>query len=559
MRLMTTIVLAISAGCATAPSAEQFSNNSVSREAEGYNHYLAGVLYQRNGQFDQAAQEFRKASDLLPDSTLLNIRLVQFYIDVQDYENAEIMCKRVLKRVPDDASLWIILATLYQQEDKHEAAAEAIEKAMALKPQTLEDFEGLLRVGELANDRITTIDVLRKLSELIPDSAEVYLRLGMSLARIDNGEDAQAALEKALKLDPSMVQARSLLGIVYLEEDKNEEAAEQFRLYLDKMPEDDGSREFLAGALARMGQYGDADSEINTIVKNGHPEPIQYLEQVYLLIRADRAEEATAVVPTNDTPILGTVFRALARRAAGKPYRPLLESLDGAEGDLDFECTEYLNGLLYLFGQENAGGYLIDALTAMRTEVPSRTLDLVQARALMSMDRDRDAADILETVGAQAEDDKLVHYYLGTVYESLDQYRDADREMRRCLAIDPSDAETMNNLAYMYAEQGIKLDEAERLLKKALELSPDNGFYLDSLGWVYFKKGKADLAIEYIRRAILAMNRDDAVLRDHLGDAYMLKGDAKKAVGEWDRARRLDPSLEGVQDKIDAHRKASDL
>ena len=560
MRLMTMIVLAISAGCATAPNAEQFNSNGISREAQGYNHYLAGVLHQRNGQFDEAGKEFRRASDLLPDSTLLHVRLVQFYIDMQDFENAEIMCKRVLERVPGDASLWIILATLYQQQDKHEKAAEALEKAVSLKPDTLEDFEGLLRVGELANDRITTIDVLKKLSELIPTSPEIFLRLGMSLARIDNGQDAQAALEKALELDDSMVQARSLLGIVYLEDDKNEEAIEQFRLYLDKVPEDDGSREFLAGALARMGQYGDAVSEVNTIVEQGQPEPVQYLEQIYLLVRADRTEEAMAVVPTNDTPILGTVFRAIARKAAGEPYRPLLETLDDVEGDLDYECTDYLNGLLYLFGKTDAGNFLIDALTSMRGEfAQSKSLDLIQARALMSMERDPEAAEILEGSVKRFEDDRLVHFYLGTVYESLDRFREADRHLRRCLELDPADAETMNNLAYMYAEQGIKLDEAERLLKKALELSPENGFYLDSLGWVYYQKGKAGLAIEYIRRAILAMDRDDAVLRDHLGDAYLLKGDTGKAIGEWERARRLDPTLEGVQEKIDAQRKAIEI
>ncbi|MCL4692614.1 MAG: tetratricopeptide repeat protein, partial [Candidatus Hydrogenedentes bacterium] len=79
------------------------------------------------------------------------------------------------------------------------------------------------------------------------------------------------------------------------------------------------------------------------------------------------------------------------------------------------------------------------------------------------------------------------------------------------------------------------------------------------LGWVYYRKGKADLAIEYIRRAIQAMERDDAILRDHLGDAYMLKGEKEKAIGEWERARRLDPELEGVQEKIDAQRKPIDI
>jgi tetratricopeptide (TPR) repeat protein len=560
MRLMTMIVMILSAGCATAPNAQQFNSNGMSDEARAYNHYLAGVLYQRNGKSEEAAEEYRKASDLLPESTLLNVRLVQFYIDMQDFENAEIMCRRVLERVPNDASLWIILAQLHQQQDKHEQAAEALEKAMSLKPESLEDFEGLLRVGELSNDRITTIDVLNQLTELIPDSSGLYLQLGMTLARINNGTDAQAALEKALELDPALVQARSLLGIVYLEDDKNEAAIEQLRLYLDKMPEEDRSREFLAGALARTGAYEDAVSEIATIVEQGHPEPVQYLEQIYLLVRAGRTADALAVVPANDTPILGTVFRAIARKAAGEPYRPLLESLDEVEGDLDFECSEYLNGILYLFGKDNAGVFLVDAFTSMRGEYPqSRSLDLIQARALMSMERDAEAAEILEATLTRSDDAKLIHFYLGTVYESLERYRESDRHLRRCLELDPSDAETMNNLGYMYAEQGIKLDEAERLLKKALELSPENGFYLDSLGWIYYKKGKADLAIEYIRRAILAMERDDAILRDHLGDAYLLNGETGKAVREWERARRLDPELEGVQEKIDAQRKTIEI
>lgn len=560
MRMMTMIVLAISAGCATAPNAQPFNSSSISPEAQGYNHYLSGVLYQRNGQFDEAAEEFRKASDLLPDSMLLSVRLVQFYIDAQDYENAEVMCRRVLERAPEDASLWIILATLCQHLGKHEEAAEALAKAESLAPESPEDFEGLLRVAEMANDRIMTIDVLKKLAEMNPTSPQVQLRLGMTLARINNGKDAQAALEKALELDPSMVQARSILGIVYLEDDKNEAAAEQFRVYLDKMPEDDGTREFLAGALGRMGQYSDALKEVTTIIERGQPEPIQYLELIYLRIRAGQAQDATSVMPPNETPILGTLFRAIARKAAGEPYEPLLKTLDDVEGDLESECTNYLNGLLYLFGNEDAGAYMVDTLSSMRGEsIESRALDMIHARTLISMERDSEAAEVLETSLKRHQDDRLIHYYLGTVYETLDRFRDADRHLRRCLELDPTDAETMNNLGYMYAEEGVKLDEAERLLKKALELSPENGYYLDSLGWVYFKKGDADLAIEHIRRAILVMERDDAILRDHLGDAYLLKGETGKAIGEWERARRLDPTLEGVQEKIDAQQKPANI
>ena len=554
MRVFTLLLMALSLSCATTPNAQPFDGQGASPEAQGYTHYLAGVYYQRNGRAEEAAKEFRKASDLLPESPTLNIRLVQFYIDVQDYANAEVICRRVLEQVPDDASLWIILATLYQQQDKHEEAASALEKAMQLRPQSLQDYEGLLRVGGLSHDWITMIDVLQKLSEMAPDSPHVHLQLGKILRRTANGAEAQAALERALELDSSLMDARFDLGIVYLDENEDEAAAEQFQQYLEQVPDEDDARELLAGALARMGNYADALVQIQKILERGEPNPINHLENTYLLIRAGRLEEAADAVPANETPLLGTVFRALARKAAGQAHAPLIESLDQAEGDVDAECSDLLNGMLYLFGNDDMGDYFVDALSALRASSPqSRTLSLILARTLMSLERNEEAATLLESILQKDEPDKWVHFYLGTVYETLDRFDDSEKHLRACIDMDPMDSEAMNNLAYMFAEEDKKLEEAEKLLKKALEIAPQNGYYLDSLGWVYFRKGNAELAIEHIRRAILTMERDDAVLRDHLGDAYLLKGDVSKAVGEWSRARRLDPELEGVQEKIDAH------
>lgn len=556
MRMIALILFMLSAGCATTPDAASFDAVGGSPRAEGYTHYLAGVYYQRNGRIEDAAREYRKASDLLPDSLSLHIRLIQFFIDIQDFENAEVMCKRMLDKVPNDASLWIILATLYQQQGNNEGAADAIAKAVEFKPDSLEDFEGLLRVLDAANDRITTIDLLQKLTELIPTSPQLYLRLGISLARIGNQKEAQQALERALELDPSLVQARSILGLVYLEQDKNAEAAEQFRLYLEKTPTEDSTREYLAGALARTHQYADATSEVQRISSEGEMTTERTLGLMYLLIRSGKLDQAKALVPPNDAPIIGTLFRAIARKAAGDAYRPLLDSLDQVEGDLDTECTQYLNAMLSMFGDQDMGDYLLAEFKAMRDEgVRSRTLNIVEARILMGLERDPQAAEVLEATLRDYGPDKWIHFYLGTVYEAMDRFKDSEKHLKECLKIDPADTETMNNLAYMYAEHGVKLDEAERLLKNALKTNPNSGYYLDSLGWVYYQKGKADLAVEYIRRAILAMDRDDAVLRDHLGDAYLLKGDVDKALGEWRRARRLDPSLEGVQEKIDKRTK----
>ena len=111
----------------------------------------------------------------------------------------------------------------------------------------------------------------------------------------------------------------------------------------------------------------------------------------------------------------------------------------------------------------------------------------------------------------------------------------------------------MNYLGFMFAENNRNLEEAESLLKRALALDPENPYYMDSLGWVYYRQGKGKEALQMIRGAIYGMESDDAVLRDHLGDVYLLLGNTERALAEWRRSIRLDPTMEPVRKKIEAH------
>lgn len=69
-------------------------------------------------------------------------------------------------------------------------------------------------------DWITAIQVLEKLIELTPDKPEWQAALGMHLSRINDGEGASKAFEKALQLKPDMNELRMQLGLAYLQLDK---------------------------------------------------------------------------------------------------------------------------------------------------------------------------------------------------------------------------------------------------------------------------------------------------------------------------------------------------
>ena len=135
------------------------------------------------------------------------------------------------------------------------------------------------------------------------------------------------------------------------------------------------------------------------------------------------------------------------------------------------------------------------------------------------------------------------------VLEKQAKFDDAVRAFQRVIAIDPKHAEAYNYVGYMYAERGQNLDEAISLIGKALSLEPDNGYFIDSLGWAYYQQGKYPDALRELKRAV-EKAKEDPVIFDHLGDAYAKNGFEEDALAAWEKSLSLDPSSDGVKQKV---------
>lgn len=544
------------AGCATTatrgPGSRGYAGESP--QAESYNHYLSSVYYASQGAFDRAADELEAAINLAPDNVRLYIELILTYQHMDDHENAREIAQMAVERWPEDAALWIVLGWLNQKLDRHDDAVAAYRKAVALDPDDTRGYAPLIRATEDANDLITAIDIYRKLIELRPESPLFHLQLGINLIRIRDLEGAASTLERALVLEPGLQDAQRLLGLVYLDLNRNENARDACIAYLSEEPEDVDVRENLAAAYARLGEWPEALDQYDRIVSMPGAGPIHTLGRVYVLMRVGDLRSAAATAPPPGAPISGALLRGLALVAQGLDAAPL-KTLDAIDSDLDYEVHQFLIELALLFGREKTGTYLVDRMEAARAAgMRGCALETILGRLLMVLERPGDAERALRSALDASGDCLWAHYYLATLYEEKGRWRDAEAELEACLRLDPLNAEFLNFLGYMYAENNTKLDEAKRLIEQALDIDPGNPYYLDSLGWVYYRMGDAESAIEYIRQAIFAMETDDAVLRNHLGDAYLLQGNIQKAIGEWERAIRLDPKIEGVREKLERHR-----
>ena len=141
---------------------------------------------------------------------------------------------------------------------------------------------------------------------------------------------------------------------------------------------------------------------------------------------------------------------------------------------------------------------------------------------------------------------------IGIAYQMLDDATRAENYLRRAIELS-SQAElpdAYNALGYLYAEQGIKLDEAATLIRRALKSAPTSGAYLDSLGLVYFKQGKLDAAIENLEQANHYLPDTPEIL-SHLADAYLKKGLKEKALQTLEHALGIEPDNVELRQKLD--------
>jgi len=102
----------------------------------------------------------------------------------------------------------------------------------------------------------------------------------------------------------------------------------------------------------------------------------------------------------------------------------------------------------------------------------------------------------------------------------------AEQDLRRMIRIDADQADALNALGYMLADQTTRYGEAYRLIERALELQPASPEILDSMGWVNYRLGRLPQAVEYLEKAYALLQ--DPEIKGHLIAALEASGEVER-------------------------------
>ncbi|MDZ7620118.1 MAG: tetratricopeptide repeat protein, partial [Patescibacteria group bacterium] len=125
---------------------------------------------------------------------------------------------------------------------------------------------------------------------------------------------------------------------------------------------------------------------------------------------------------------------------------------------------------------------------------------------------------------------------LSSLYVVQGDLAQAESWLEEVLDEFPDDAGALNDLGYLWADQGKNLDLALEMVERAVAAQPENAAFRDSLGWVYYRLGRhAEAVVELEKAAGLGETPDPTIL-DHLGDAYLKTNRTEDARQTWRRA-----------------------
>jgi tetratricopeptide (TPR) repeat protein len=440
--------------------------------------------------------------------------------------------------------LAVVIASIYPCAAEAQNAAAYFEFLMARRLEGMGDHPGALA----ALERAAAAD---------PGSAEVRAEIASFQLRRNRRTEAEQEALAALKLDQDNLAAHRVLGLLYAASvdamnprtapARLEATARQAIDHLERVTRDPAAGIEIYFSLGRLylrtGEAAKAVDALNKVLSQ-NPGSVQgrlSLSQAYAANGDLKSAIETLAVIVDDEPRVASTLAQLQEQAG-----LLKEAAESYTKALAVEPTNRalkFRRIIALFNARDFARAAALAAEAQAQHGDDLRFPRLRARALFESGDTARALSVIEPTAKAFPRDTATQIALADLYNDAGREADAERTLRQLLGIEPANAQVLNHLGYMLAEDGRQLDEAVRMVERALELDPGNGAYLDSLGWAQFKRGDLDAAEKFLSQAVAQLPRNSEV-QDHMGDLHARRGRWADAVAAWTRALEGDGGVD---------------
>ncbi|MET0116514.1 MAG: XrtA/PEP-CTERM system TPR-repeat protein PrsT [Sedimenticola sp.] len=490
-----------------------------------------GIGQLAGGDTDQAVAQLESAVEMDPDLVQADIVLVQVHLRNKEFDKALTAAKALLdKRKNDPVPHNLMAAAHLGKEDRDSARAE-LEKALGVAPSFHLARINLARLDEQDGKPGQARKHFQAILSQDPKHLGALMGLAQLEARAGAQDKAVSWLEKAIEGNPKALQPGVLLTRHYVTSGKAEKALITARRLADAHPDNPLAIETLANTQLANKDYA---STVASFEKLASLKPdlvaVQVrLAQIHLkqneLDAAQRKIDLALEMEADNIQALATQVGLDLKAQRVKEAEATVKKIQTAhpQSPIGFQLE---GDLLSQAGEYKAAA---DAYSEAAGHQSSPNL------ALLTYQMHKKAGDTGRAISALEEGikkhpgDARLDFALATEYQLQGKLKEAISHYEALTRQHPDNVNAMNNLAWLYFEQGD--ERALGLARKAADLAPKRPEVLDTLGWIELHSDDPKKGLRTIQNAV-TYGPHIPSLRYHLAVALDKNGQQKAAYTE---------------------------
>lgn len=291
-------------------------------------HDGLAALLAHQGRPEEARRHLRRALELAPDLTAARSQLADLLARDRRYEEAVELLSTVLERDPGNAGARLERAAARMALGRWREAADDLLAVERVDPTNFEVQGRLATTLERLGQAREAIDHYREAARLEPSvarAARAHTQAAVLLLQTDREEEALSELERAVELDPALLEARLTLAGLLVRKGRPDPALNQFQAALERHPQALEAHLGRATVLLLAGRYPAARSALEESLRAlPHPAVALLLARVLTAAPDDsvhdgaRAETLARRLDESQPSSRSAELRALAAAENGR-------------------------------------------------------------------------------------------------------------------------------------------------------------------------------------------------------------------------------------------------
>ena len=528
--------------------------------------FLEAMRMKGKNEYDAAFGLLQHCLDINPTASSALYEISQYYMFLRQVPQGQVALEQAVAFVPDNYWYSQGLVSLYQQQNELDKAAALLEKMVTRFPSKQDPLFSLLDIysrQEKYNDVISTLNRLEKRlgknEQLSMEKFRIYLQM-------KDDKKAFQEIESLVQEYPMDMRYQVILGDVYLQNGKKQEAYDAYQKVLAVEPDNPMALFSMASYYEQTGQKELYQQQLDTLLLNKKvtsDTKISVMRQVIAENEQSSAKDSTQVI---------ALFDRMMKQDMDDPQIPMLYSQYLLSKNMEQGAVPVLEQVVDLDPTNKAARLMLVSAAVKKEdykqiikvcepgiEATPDALELYYYLAIAYHQAEQGDSVLsvcnraLEHITPDTRKEVISDFYsiMGDIYHTKKQMTEAYAAYDSALVYNPSNIGALNNYAYYLSVERRDLDKAEEMSYKTVKAEPNNSTYLDTYAWILFEKGNYAEARIYIDNAMKNDGEKSDVIVEHCGDIYFMTGDVEGALKYWKKALEMGSESKTLKQKIE--------